>query len=491
MSDKNNIQNYFEEKENLLKSNDVEGLLSNYNEGFTDIAISELTNKISNEFIELSKNELKNEKYNKDKIYFENGFDWRNIIQENIDIGICKGYGKNLEPGNYVSPVKNQHVPTHTETSWIFSTVSVYSNTYKIAEVASGEKNILDSELARRNLSVQYICDWLGSPNANYKKNMEKERQLIKAKLGSQYRSGSFILCCQVLQDIGVCVYENYNPFVSISRDKPSSGSNWYKIKHYDATAREIKGKYLEGSSEISVMNDSWPSLYPANNKGIYKSGKIYQSDINLVNPFKNLTDYGYDISEGNIEGYTNYKENIIDISYIRLKINTSKKKKEYYNKLSEIIKLFLVTFGPIGISINCWNFYFFTRKIREKQFYTWKDSNKDVNRWYKGEISDKEFNTKYDNSKSNHAVEIVGWTPPNKISNRECWIIKNSWGELWGDNGYLLVPIGINAYNCESHPELLIHNKLLTENFKRIIKEIINKTGYNINNGGALGKFF
>ena len=144
----------------------------------------------------------------------------------------------------------------------------------------------------------------------------------------------------------------------------------------------------------------------------------------------------------------------------------------------------------PLGILVIIGIAYFFTRKIGEKQFYTWKDSNNDVNRWYEGEISGEEFNTKYDNSKSNHAVEIVWWTPPNQITGRECWIIKNSWGELWGDNGYLLVPMGINAYNCESHPELLIHNKLLTENFKGIIKEIINKTGYNVNNGGALGKF-
>jgi len=42
------------------------------------------------------------------------------------------------------------------------------------------------------------------------------------------------------------------------------------------------------------------------------------------------------------------------------------------------------------------------------------------------------------------HAVAIVGWD-----DNIQCWIIKNSWGTIWGDNGYGLFKYG--AHNIGS----------------------------------------
>ena len=43
------------------------------------------------------------------------------------------------------------------------------------------------------------------------------------------------------------------------------------------------------------------------------------------------------------------------------------------------------------------------------------------------------------------HAIEIVGWGEENNIP---YWIIKNSWGEKWGDGGYFRMIRGSN--NCE-----------------------------------------
>ena len=473
---------FLTERQNLFNTVEANNLRQGYGEGFVNIKISELTKKISKEFVNRFKDQLKT---------IDNGLDWRNITQKDIDKGAGFAYGNKLQPGNYVSPVKNQHVPTHSETAWIFSTTSIYSNTHKIAEVASGEKNILEAEIERINLSIQYVCDWLGSPEAKYKEDMEQERQLLIKKFGGQYRSGSFILCCKILQDIGVCVRENHNPFLSISRDKPFTNTNWYKIKQYDGQGYEIKDVgYFKNSKEISVSNDNWPSTYPGNGKVIYNSGKIYRSNVNFATPFKSIQEYGFDITNGDVEGYINYKNKKIDISYIRLNTDNIDSL-EYYQELSKIMKLFIANFGPIGISINCWNIHFSTRKIKKKQFYSWKESNKDVNKWYKGEITNKKFNNKYDNSKSNHCVEIVGWTKPNNKTGRELWIIKNSWGELWGNNGYILVPMGINAYNCERHPDLLIQNKILKNFFRNIIKDIIRNTDYNTNNIGPFGKNF
>ena len=235
-------------------------------------SIEDPTSEIRKEFPNINvKDTLRLLKSGKSKLLiFKNGLDWRRIRQEDVDSGAGFGYGTNLEPGNYVGSVKNQHVPSYSGTCWAFSTVSVYSNTYKIAQVASGEKNILEAEIGRRNLSVQHIADWLGSPDSKYRKNMDKERGKLFDKFGGHYRGGGFTLCCQILKEIGVCVYENYNPFLAISRDLTQSGSEWYKTKQYVGVSSE-----LPTSEVLSLSNAEWPSLFPGNNTSLYKSGNV------------------------------------------------------------------------------------------------------------------------------------------------------------------------------------------------------------------------
>ena len=138
-------------------------------------------------------------------------------------------------------------------------------------------------------------------------------------------------------------------------------------------------------------------------------------------------------------------------------------------------MKLCIALFGPIGIGINSYNISFETRNVSGNQYYSYTESNEDVLKWYNGELSDEDFNSKYDNTKSTHAVQIVGWTKANENTGNQCWIVKNSWGELWGDNGYFLVPCGINAYKSEYHPDMMIHNNLLTKTFSEAFNEIKN----------------
>ena len=46
-----------------------------------------------------------------------------------------------------------------------------------------------------------------------------------------------------------------------------------------------------------------------------------------------------------------------------------------------------------------------------------------------------------YDYEKSDHAVTVVGWDDTINIrGNLGAWIVKNSWGPEWGDNGYFYV---------------------------------------------------
>lgn len=50
--------------------------------------------------------------------------------------------------------------------------------------------------------------------------------------------------------------------------------------------------------------------------------------------------------------------------------------------------------------------------------------------------------NYKTERSYGGHAVTIIGWTV---IKNKEYWVVQNSWGEYWGDNGVCYIGINDN----------------------------------------------
>lgn len=48
-------------------------------------------------------------------------------------------------------------------------------------------------------------------------------------------------------------------------------------------------------------------------------------------------------------------------------------------------------------------------------------------------------------NSSTNHIFTVVGWGT-DSVHNIEYWIIKNSWGKWWGEEGYIRLKRGINS---------------------------------------------
>jgi cathepsin X len=56
-----------------------------------------------------------------------------------------------------------------------------------------------------------------------------------------------------------------------------------------------------------------------------------------------------------------------------------------------------------------------------------------------------------YHGLKHNHGVSIVGWGY-DKTKEKQYWIVRNSWGQYWGEMGFFRVELGINLLLIESN---------------------------------------
>lgn len=104
-------------------------------------------------------------------------------------------------------------------------------------------------------------------------------------------------------------------------------------------------------------------------------------------------------------------------------------------------IRLNLYKWGPIATAIKVYpDFYTFDAK---NDIYIWNGKGPQV---------------------GGHAIEIVGWGYENT---NKFWIIKNSWGTEWGDNGYFRIQRGVNMCGIEDNCIGLIPDFFYPSNYK------------------------
>jgi cathepsin C len=111
------------------------------------------------------------------------------------------------------------------------------------------------------------------------------------------------------------------------------------------------------------------------------------------------------------------------------------------YGKSSEKdIMLDLYNNGPLALSFNPDSTFSSYRSgvysyIPEK---TWIESGLSRPEW----------------TKVDHSMTLVGW---GEESGKKYWLLQNSWGEGWGDNGYIKFERGNDLYGIESIAEAIL----------------------------------
>ena len=140
-------------------------------------------------------------------------------------------------------------------------------------------------------------------------------------------------------------------------------------------------------------------------------------------------------------------------------------------NRTSELIptdvalKKAIRQYGPIASGVDA--------SIDWESYWKVDQSGQQNPRWYT------DFrNGVYNGTKSekrptnvNHEVLIVGWD--DSLAQEGAWIIKNSWGQYWGDGGYMKLPYGCNNIGFGSSWVAVLPNRGLSASLAETLQTV------------------
>lgn len=193
-------------------------------------------------------------------------------------------------------------------------------------------------------------------------------------------------------------------------------------VAHALSTAKEIEEYYQNSSREMSVgyiygnrrgFDYTGEGMYP--NEALYNLKKYGVCE-------KSLFPYNQEFSK--VNSLRQQNESTLDKNAALYKISA-------YAKLNvdnsgKSIKQALVNIGPV---LACWMLYDSFSKVPKT-----------------GIVPNP--NTKTEECVGSHAMCIVGY---KKINNKDYYIVVNSWGNFWGDDGLCYIPASYQPYEAWS----------------------------------------
>ena len=206
--------------------------------------------------------------------------------------------------------------------------------------------------------------------------------------------------------------------YVAHVKDQGSCGSCWAfsTMANLEGQYYKNKGKMVTFSEQMLVDCDTYDSGC---------NGGLMENTFDWLKENGIMTDADYP--------YVGYKQSCQKdpSKYIDMKVTGYKKLGSSTSTWSPVdedeIKEFLYETGPLAIALNA----------NPLQTYT-------------GGILDK-TSSQCPVSGINHAVTMVGYGHDD-ASDKDYWIVKNSWGETWGEKGYFRIKrgsgtCGVNCY--------------------------------------------